>query len=1592
MGFDMKKFIFEFFLEVNRQRHISFLIGSILLFFSFLQISSLVQFRVHTDQIDEFENKIQIISIFINYPLYFANESKLSIENVKKIEIFIYIYSSILVCLCIICGIELKKKKKFTIAFTLLRYFFIYSQFLFYIPFIMLLQRHIFVHSTFVSIVHFLLIIFYILLSSLLFYLNILSSIASKDFFNANSNILFVDFFILQILSFVLFIIVYYSQIFLPFAYIALFSFSLKILYNILFSFLFYGENILTCYFAFFALFLERLVISMANKYSNEIYKTYFISTIIVIAFSFLFAKKILYRIIENFGLTIEKRPKGYKNSLMLISSLIKALNNEMLKTSFIMKHMEFCIKTNCTIDTNESIAFAKNEYLNMIKEVFFELLQQYRLDFNFRLSYVLFILFHFANFELALTEMEAIKSEISLSFAEKFVLYLLKSTANERIIQRCENANEKWSILAINDVINYDKVTCMIKAEVYNAIEKKRDLWTAMESEDIIVEELCEKGALLFGVKSRLSSLWHDIIAITNNNIDTEIKRIYCDYLVKICDDKIESAYIMENDNIASKMRSNDEVYDNRFKSSTGLMILSANRSINPGKINYVNEGLLRSLGYSFKSELVGNNVKFVIPGDIGRFHDDIIRNYFDKGKSEFLRKTHSHLCIKTKDKFILPIDLNIAVLPSLMDSMKGVAMIHVKEKADEVIITNEYGLIESTTKLIGNLLNIAPNLIEKNSYYIQTFFIDLMRPDTNGVPLLFRDKKNNKKREFKVEISCPKVNMIDTSKYKLKTRNVFLLRSSLRNKPHDLKRESTIYAELITNLKAATHRESSMSPRKNKKKKDLNGSSLANYFKNINFYKPHQILKKNITEKKQDKSPDITTINTFKKIISSSYSKITQTRKMYDIILQSMIISHELHTLTEKCEVNLSEINMEILNSRIKLSFFYIPFENIFANQRKESFESMLSDKESLGKVIKPQSSENKENVLYEIGSVAGKDMNITLQKHLKHLKTRKYKSYTNFKFAYFSISLFVIIATILIIIFGVRICNKSNNYFDLIYYTHNLNICLLDLGKYSQLIFANKISSMTTIEIISSFHSKLKQNAQNILFILGNITHSISLAFGVDLVASHFKAIIVSLSLTNKKINVSFLDALYFIIENSMKNAKSSLFNVRGNITSVLKVIFTTMMNTFENEYNKGINFHFFFQIFFASVVIISTVVFLVILFVNYKNKKNKQISILLSAYEQLRGEDIEKVIMRIDNLENKYISIFKNIDEYNKKKIKFSQKNSKFINRRNREMLLKMQKEEKIKNSYNILSAKKNDNDIIEKSKKKLIIRDNISMRYFTSFFFTFAYIVIYFIFYVYSSYKMRNISFTAKKIAHLIFASKFLMSYEVYSLDSSLFLNYYYINTENENSSSFDSFINTTMQNYQNFLYTININHNLFKKNISQILNDNICDVITMDICSQSSLNFTLSKGMRSLIGVYIANIKEAYSYYQNNYEVITDIPKIYLIDKFVLSRNLAENLYIIYDEIFYQLNDSFKNVMSLWSISQIIVGIVISVLFLLGVFYKLNSFIEQIKQEEMLCNKLITEIPSDIILDNPDLKASLTNSLDSTNSNTQKKK
>ena len=58
--------------------------------------------------------------------------------------------------------------------------------------------------------------------------------------------------------------------------------------------------------------------------------------------------------------------------------------------------------------------------------------------------------------------------------------------------------------------------------------------------------------------------------------------------------------------------------------------------------------------------------------------------------------------------------------------------------------------------------------------------------------------------------------------------------------------------------------------------------------------------------------------------------------------MILQSMTISHELHTLTEKCEVNLSAINMEI----DKLEGFDSPFPRYLLSLDREDCFLRIQD----------------------------------------------------------------------------------------------------------------------------------------------------------------------------------------------------------------------------------------------------------------------------------------------------------------------------------------------------------------------------------------------------------------------------------------------------------------------------------------------------------------------------------------------------------------------------------------------------------------------------------------------------------------------
>ena len=201
------------------------------------------------------------------------------------------------------------------------------------------------------------------------------------------------------------------------------------------------------------------------------------------------------------------------------------------------------------------------------------------------------------------------------------------------------------------------------------------------------------------------------------------------------------------------------DDLFSNRFKNDVGIILIEANSLLNLGSINYVNTATIEILELSNKSEILHKNISVFQPSTVGNFHDKILQNYFEKGKSSHLRKTLINFCIKNKDKYLVPIYLVISILPSFSHNIEGIGIMRKKPKEEEIIIINEFGVIDSLTEKIGSLLGIKPISLEKNQYYLQHFIPEIMDPNSgkNGIPIFFESDYVSKRINQKIALLLP-------------------------------------------------------------------------------------------------------------------------------------------------------------------------------------------------------------------------------------------------------------------------------------------------------------------------------------------------------------------------------------------------------------------------------------------------------------------------------------------------------------------------------------------------------------------------------------------------------------------------------------------------------------------------------------------------------------------------------------------------------------------------------------------------------------------------------------------------------------------
>lgn len=442
---------------------------------------------------------------------------------------------------------------------------------------------------------------------------------------------------------------------------------------------------------------------------------------------------------------------------------------------------------------------------ISLIKEFLAYFKKKYSNNYEFRILLLYSLIYIVDNLELALCEIELTKTTCTLTLDQEYVLYLLKDYINERLVQISEinqiissintgesvqNENKgnkgnqkedftailnnykqksnalffdtKWSTTTLLKVYKYDQLYEDLKSKVFLCYEEKRKLWKTLSQHTIILEDLYSTAKKYFSLKQEAKDIWKDLLEHCNDNVDYYITHFYCRFLKIICQEEGESERILDKRLKFIVLTTPDELYNYKFKGDTGILILDVfNYGSVSGSIIHVNSAFIENFEINDKKEILNKNVSMLMPKIVGNRHDEIFKNYFNKGYSAIMRKTLNFLCIRNSEKYLIPMINALTILPCINESILGLGLFRRKDNADEVIICDREGRIDSLSRKISEVFKLTPLEIEKQSYYIYSYLPDLLRPSSSNtiIPKFFNEIAFSLKRiEEKMYCYIPK------------------------------------------------------------------------------------------------------------------------------------------------------------------------------------------------------------------------------------------------------------------------------------------------------------------------------------------------------------------------------------------------------------------------------------------------------------------------------------------------------------------------------------------------------------------------------------------------------------------------------------------------------------------------------------------------------------------------------------------------------------------------------------------------------------------------------------------------------------------
>ena len=1603
----LKEVSFRFFFLVNQFRNIGKFTTISLIIISFFQtffiLDFLIKYKNNNIPLQIVNSNISIIDIlgiFMRFSLIMPilEIDKSILSTMHKVFLGLIYFYCISLFICIVYSVNCiirNKEVYFSFVLSYISTLFQLIQWVLYQPTLYVLSYSFFgvykdltspiVNNTVFATINIILMIFIIFLSFIITILNndsinrLDNSLCRKDYDLEKLNfyvktILFFTFIYSDSLS------IFISNIFLTISCIIIF-------YLIFMQFIvkhYYDNFISKLFAALFLCYVEKMVDGLYNILVKNNSNDYNFSMI----FCFFINFTIFNYIYEQMNSLILNQNVNFLKDIEEMTVYMDILDEIMNKShygdseaqlmiaGYIIKHKANCNQVNCPLNFKElyhpltnridSIPeniheICKNEIvlIHIMKEIYIVLGNKFTGNGKYHFAYSNFLLFRMGNSKLALIEIQ--KSILfSKTIQQEYSFFLLKKIVNDFLLNNQFYINSNISNTDIIDVIIFDILAKKFEMFIEECSKLKISFWTTLQENKVFIEDLYKKGKNYIKMKKNVSKTWKEITEISKNN--KRLFELYKNYLDCICDDLSGLSNELIYNDLDVEV---DNIVESRFNDDTGFVIINLNFGINIGNINYINKSINKIFKYE-NDELIGKNISILQPQSMGKFHNKFLKNYIETGKIKQIGKNNL-IYGKDKEKFLVPICLFIIPLPSFSSMSEILGLIRERYIEGSVIIVNEFGLIDCFSR---DLLKYDERLDPVKELNGISFFIFYIFPE-----LFYTNHHDNSKSKRPFFINEKKLLEL-----------------------------TTLYGYFDLDLVKKLQELESDSRKRNPSRKDKirreTSQKIDNYKINLKIlfdFKRACLAIKEYVEKKNEEKLKLINIHSHisskdrdKNNINNeiNLTKISSLKKRDNFFVDHYdYFERYKNYLDNSIEMSLNDGKKRVFKKQ-----FVVKIEPIkFRSQDKEAkiyiihFRTPPSKNESfMGWEDQNDSFQEKEDFKFkksksinklddDTGSVSS-SLNIThtsISSTVQRLREQNLKNNSFHKSHYMNLLLYFLVGILigLITYYNIHINSFTNqqniitkgidNFYkmkvNLLYlrkytFLKNLN---LTLNSSSKSLLQNEFKSLNSRLIEISLNLlKLNENSTSILMNLTNkdyVNNLNQISFNyldkfymfseiLDMLILYSLFMCDSSLLTNpiNNGNLSILISSKINLSLDLDNIMNFLVvNTNNQIHNVIMQKISVLYSLFNYEINRTLQELIVGYIIFSSLAFVIFILIFLILKERYNYNQT-----ILEFLKQIKNDEIKEIVTKIEQF-------LKNINGSNKSNTTADYK---------------------ALNQFTIT----NDNEI---DKEKFIIREE---NIFLSFFLNIALIVILIAIHLLLNYYV-TLSFI-NNFKSLSNYNEIIYNSQQYNilLISNLRDIYISNNTAMYNHDSLIiSYLNLSIYNAKSSSDLIFYNYSEQQENFPSDTQIKLDLIFYTDVCSSIYFNITCDsdiyreifyKGLRYSLNFYSYLINNVIFFF-NPFNKI-DLLSIFINNNqfFYLPSFLEEyKLSTIYENIILELNNKiYINSGSLCLMILIISLICIStILFSISISWK--RYVNKIKLEEYMSNKIIAEIPIYII-------------------------